>query len=660
MTAGIEWRLGSGDGTSGAPASPNDSLGGKMSPTRTQEVESTLTAVSGTSPREVFTDETQQTGFGIPDPPTSGDARSIFESSGAYTSPNDLIHYWRLTYDPLDESGGGVRGIDYATAGTPRNFGTFYTALASGNQITTQPQNAPDTMYVQRSSYPINGTTRGGSVNNATMGLGGDEVTIAAWVYPLSLTADGISGSGSIFVSTDQITSSAFSGVNFLHLGIADENDNNAGRILWVCRNSANTLEMRRLSSTALTTSSWFHLCCRFRLSTQEADIFIDGVKESSYTTSAFPASMTRTDPSTTDAGFGSVRNGDYRRFRGNIHSIAAWDVYLSDAAIAVVAAMGDGPELPAPPVIDHAGKWITFHTGANINAAREVVDFDDGTGQFTIGDNLGAGPLAADAAVSDTYRIWPANGFFSSIDNTQSVERVDVHRLVYMSNGTGGTLPTYRLWVNAIDPGPLTCEVAQGDIVGAEPVITVLADEEQTPDLGPTSNFNFTVDSIERFARPGNYPAAEFTSPLTVTQISTADFAPVWVRLAFRATEPLPLPHRCVFQINADSANGTTIGSMLVVIDVEGANEELVLGPDRLLRLAGGARVQAVARDATTGAAIPNRTVSISQTVGPGTLGPQSADVTDDTGNPVRATYLSPTDPADIGDTVTFRVEVN
>jgi hypothetical protein len=114
------------------------------------------------------------------------------------------------------------------------------------------------------------------------------------------------------------------------------------------------------------------------------------------------------------------------------------------------------------------------------------------------------------------------------------------------------------------------------------------------------------------------------------------------------------------VFQVFGGNAATITTGSFMVVVDVLGADEEMILGPDRALRLKAGARVQAIIRDRATGTSIPGKTVVITQTAGPGTLNAQSGDVSDDSGLPVRRTYISPTDDPSIGMTVSFSVEVN
>jgi hypothetical protein len=76
MSQNVRFRLADDTGTGGLPQTdPNASLKGKMSTTEIQDVESTLTAVS-TTPKHIFTDETQVTGYGFPPPAGAGDSGS--------------------------------------------------------------------------------------------------------------------------------------------------------------------------------------------------------------------------------------------------------------------------------------------------------------------------------------------------------------------------------------------------------------------------------------------------------------------------------------------------------------------------------------------------------------------------------------------------------
>jgi hypothetical protein len=659
VSAGVKFKLADHTGAGGIPQpDPSLSLTGKMSTTETQSVESTLTAVSATLPKSVFTDETQETGFGIPPAAPSGDPRSPQGNSGGYDAQANLRHWWRLTFDPLDETGGGDRGIDYGD--NPLDFDEIFDQpVDPGEQVSGAPENAPVTMYQQRTSYPLGGQWNGMHRDDEAWDSAGDEMTVAAWVRSTDNVTVG--APRAVFIIKPNIGASGVSDNNFLLLSLGDINGTNDGRLSYYVHDNdygSNSRRVEYISDTVVSEDAWHLIVARHTLSTQSCDLFIDGVKETSYTTSNFSSGIVRDDPGgdfSLDAGFGSVRTGHWE-FVGQAHSIMTWNVALSDAAIAELADFGDGLELPAAPVVDHAGQWLTFHTGDNVNAAVRVAAFDDGTGEFSLD-----GDLALDAQVADVYRVWPNGGVFSDFDGPESVARSQKSRLLYVDNETGGTLLLYRFWVEALDPGPLVCEIAQGSISGGELVVTGIEAEEDEPSLSTTANFVQGASGIERFGRPPSYPVAEFSSPLNVSQMINNAFAPIFVKLSFHPGAQIPNAHRCVFQINADSDAGTIIGSMLIVVDVNGADELLDLGPDRALRLKAGARVQAIVRDSNTGVSIPNRTITITLDSGPGTLGPQSAEVTgEDLTDPVRATYISPTDEGQVGAAVEFRVEVN
>jgi hypothetical protein len=657
MTEAVDWFLAVPGDVGGLPQTdPSESLRGRKSSTEAQFLESALSAVSAT-PKHVFTDETQITGFGFPPPAPSGDPRTPAVDSGSYASSASLKHWWRLTYDPADESGGGDRGVDYGV--DPIDFTSNHgSALGSGSQDITAPDNAPASMHVQRSSYPLSGSPNGMYRANQAWSSAGDEYTCAAWVY-LTSSADPPSGNDprTIFCLKPSHTASGKNDNDFLLLSLNDINGANNGRISYeVHADDYNVTSdrIRYVSDTVVALNAWHHVAARHRLSTQECDIFIDGVKETAYTLSEFDAGITRLDAGVLDAGFGAVR-ASFWTLAGNVHSIATWDDYLEDAEIADLAAMGDGDQLPDPVVLSPVGSWLCFQDGANENVAREVIGFDDSLGEFTVD-----GDLPNDAVASDVYRLWPPNGLFAAFTNVQSVSRSQRSRLLYMRNNSGSTMPTFRYYVQGIDPGPLVCEIAMGAKVGGELTVLGIQDEADEPALTRVSNFSMGLDGSERFGRPRTYALAEFDSPLELTLIGNGAFHATFIKLGFRQGEPIPLFKRCVFQVFADSGGGTIVGTMMIVVDVLGADEEMILGPDRRFRLLAGGRVQAIVRDRATGLPVPGKTVTISQTAGPGATTAQSSDVTDDTGLPVRATYISPTDPADVGQTVSHRVEVN
>ncbi|MGB5810121.1 MAG: hypothetical protein WBG86_06295 [Polyangiales bacterium] len=308
----------------------------------------------------------------------------------------------------------------------------------------------------------------------------------------------------------------------------------------------------------------------------------------------------------------------------------------------------------------DWTGAWLVFESGANESVAREITSFDDGTGTFTF-----AIALDADAVAAVDYRVWTPNDIFNEVSNVQSVARTAKYRLLMLQNQSGVTLSDYRCWIEPLSPGPSLLELAQGrGSVVSQPVIGI-ANEEDVPEVSAASDFIQAgwSSGAELFQNAPNEGVAYVTTPLSVPDFngfSNNQYVTTFLKLGFPRNADIPIAHRAVFQVHCSASTGPRVGSMIVIADVLGADEVLVLGPDRVVRLGAGARIEASVTDSLTGLPVPNHTVSISQTSGPGTLNPQSATTTDDSGNPIRAVYLAPTDPGEVGNSATFRVEVN
>lgn len=320
----------------------------------------------------------------------------------------------------------------------------------------------------------------------------------------------------------------------------------------------------------------------------------------------------------------------------------------------------------------DFVGGWVVF-LDTNLNEVREIIAYNTGTKEMTFREVLPSTPL-----VSDRYWLFLPNGLFDQFDADECRRRATKHRLGYFYNSTGSQIDEYRCFVREIKAGPLVCDI--GMAIHASPQnehfdVVDLSDQEDPPDLQSPVALGgapqtFGDDGSQDFLHPRTRDGAG-RSPYgtegpgqskTIRDSGTSVHAdrPMWIRLSFNADSPIPLPTQAVFQVYVDGDDGTVIPSFLVVVDLAGVPEVITPVIDRRLRIAGGARLSCIVTDAVDPfEAVPGRTISIELTSGPGSMGTQGVKVQQDDGEPIRRVYLSSTDPADVGQVVTFGFEV-
>lgn len=646
------WDLADGDGTNNPQPDPNASLKGKRSVTRVADELLGLTTdystVTSVVSDNVVRDSTQVFGAGeLPDP-ASGDDRRPDEDSGDYESSSTLLHWWRLGYDPDNvPSFVGLTGRD--------EVGSQPLTVAAVSNLDTGAFANPGTMWNQRAS-PFFSAGRMRTSADQTWPIS-TQFSFAGWIRSFDLSFQ--NDAQMFFAITD--TGSGFAAADTIQLYVgrrtAGSDLLNTGTI-WVNVHDNGGTEFSARTTNAITLFAWTHVAVTCDLNAGTMEIYLDGVAET-LANETTPSSLSM--GLSTQAGrkpyVGSFEPQGSFSFRGQIHSACLWNTILTADEVADLAGFGDGPD-PGSPPLDYTNKWMTFHGPTNLNEVREVVAFDDSTGEYTLDSDLPSTPQ-----VGDFYRLWGPNGFFSPYDNDQSVRRPFKHRLTYFRNETAAQLNVARLYVKDIIPGPLVCEVACGVRTGGDVFVVGVDNEEDTPDILTLAGGFLQGDlKPQTFEKPFNYAQAGNTTPRGRDQsVGVNAGIQAFIRLSFRDNEPIPIGTRCVFQVFSDFNNGQTIGCLLIVVDVLGADEELILGPDRKLRIAAGARVQAIVRDRATKALIPNHTVNITlEAPSPGSLGPQNKEVTDETGIPVAAVYLSPTDGGEEGEDVTFTIEVN
>ncbi len=317
----------------------------------------------------------------------------------------------------------------------------------------------------------------------------------------------------------------------------------------------------------------------------------------------------------------------------------------------------------------DFTGAWLVF-LDTNLNEAREIIDYDEGTNTMTFDEELPSTPL-----VSDEYWLFQPNGLFDALDADQCRRRATKHRLAYIYNNLTTDVDDYRCYVRDIEPGPLVCDVAMAihDFAQSEHFdVTDLSDEEDPPSLNETANQTFGADGAQDFlhartlagATRSPYGSSGAFSQKTIRSVPTSGSVhgdrPIWIRLSFDPGAPIPRASRAVFQVYIDIDSGTTVPSFLVVVDLDGVPEFISPVIDRRLRIAGGARLSCIVTDTdAVGEAVPGRTILIEKTSGPGSMNAVSGIVQQPDGEPIRRVYISPTDPADVGQVVTFGFEV-
>ena len=321
----------------------------------------------------------------------------------------------------------------------------------------------------------------------------------------------------------------------------------------------------------------------------------------------------------------------------------------------------------------DLVGSWvipmgefiITIH-GAEpeLNEAREVVAFNTGTGEFTLGEAL---PVAL--GVGHFYRLCQPGDIFNAIDGPLSVSKADRFRLCWLLSLPNGTIDEFNIWIKDVNPGPLRLEVAtathQGSSIDQIQIPTIV-DEFAEPDITTTAGGLLepspaSANVSQVWGRsPANHAGDD--SPRSGVNVSGNKHRPIWLRLSWLDAATLPRPQICAFQVVADGRVDQDFrrSSFMVVVQIDGPTIEYVFGPDRKNRIEGGSKVQAQVRDADTKIQIPNYTAVISlDPPSPGTLHPQNQEETSDDGVIVQRVYESPTDPGEVGSDVDVSVEV-
>ena len=320
----------------------------------------------------------------------------------------------------------------------------------------------------------------------------------------------------------------------------------------------------------------------------------------------------------------------------------------------------------------DYTGSWIIFMgefafvaATDEVNFAIEVIDFDTGTGEFTL-----EGPLPIVLTVGHLYRLYVPNSLFSAWDALTSVSQETRYRLMFAAAGPNGQVdPRLNVWITDHRPGPLLLECACSTYQALDtpsPIeIPTITNERTEPDIVTSAGNMITTGSLgasQDWRRsPDNQ--AERMTPIAggTLGLNGNQHRAIWLKLSWRDAATLPRPQTCVFQVHfqGDIGDENLGASFMVIVDIDGPDLEIIMGPDRKNRRLGGSRVKAIVRDSVTKLPVPNYTPVITLDTAEGTLHPQNQEETSDDGVVVQRVYTSSILDADVGKDIDFSMEV-
>lgn len=312
-----------------------------------------------------------------------------------------------------------------------------------------------------------------------------------------------------------------------------------------------------------------------------------------------------------------------------------------------------------------HAGTYVVFLTGPAAIHATKVLAFDDATGSFLLAE-----PVPSLAASGDAYRIHDKNELWQAISLADSAAGATHWRNVAFWNQSGVTLDEYSTHVRLLDPGPISFLVASDNDGTVGGSFTAISDEYETPDIVGDCNQAGIGNVVQE---------AEFTPDLDLPGATAGRILrnpregdlrhanPQRVNLWIARVIPAGLPTRGEIAVQFVHRWDETGGdpdplfmSWVAFFDVGGFTPDVTIRKDRQLVLAGGVRFEVEVRTLETGAPVPGLDVDYSVSSGPGTLDLRDADdrVTDENGKSF-VSYQAPTDPGEVGSSVTVQAEV-
>ena len=308
-------------------------------------------------------------------------------------------------------------------------------------------------------------------------------------------------------------------------------------------------------------------------------------------------------------------------------------------------AQIGTPPTLPA---------WLAFCEGVNALQMREIVAFDNGTGEFTFEQ-----PFVGLAAIGDVYRYCELGHLFDAIDREEASGGIPTYRSIVCRNQTGVTLNDRAFFrgFDALDGGvPFDLGVS-GDRETGSPATPVIANDRVVPDLLDTL---FDSAQTAEFVRPHSAASSQAPKIQTTTWLDLNDIY-MWLKRGTPALSRISTASAELLIVSLSNAGGDPdplTSCVPIVWESVGIVPEVIPTFDRQPRTFGGALVESVCRDDFAQIPIEDESIDHTLTVGPGSLVVDNLAVTDEDGI-LRVVYVSPENDANAGDTVTVQAKV-
>lgn len=289
-------------------------------------------------------------------------------------------------------------------------------------------------------------------------------------------------------------------------------------------------------------------------------------------------------------------------------------------------------------------GCAVYFVDGSSAEFSTRVTAVD------TIGHSIDLlDPLPSSAAIGDVVWGYDHDASEMPFKATTPLESAlgMTHYCALFVVNSGASLPNFRLWLEALDPGPVTHQIAASNdqtLVNIPPI----PNESTPPDL---SGF-VAGGAMGRFIDARTYETA---SPEDGS-FGAGELA-FWIKRISPANA-IRRSRQRIGIVAQSGAAGTVVSKLILDWDTQGFTPAIELSHAPTVYLRGGARFRALIRAQETGLPVPGVPVGFAISSGPGVLqAPPDPGVTDASGK-ILARYAAPTDIGEIGQVVTVEAQ--